>query len=74
MNTKDMINRKLEAAKARIETLQKTVNVQPKLQKETVNTVPAGVPEVGKDTNKIIPSIPGFIQGGERISKKMKEV
>ena len=71
---KDIINRKLNAAKEQIERLAKTVKQQPKEQRRTVNTVPAGVPVVGEDTNKIEPSIPGFIQGGPRTSKKMKEV
>lgn len=74
MKTKDIINRKLEAAKAQIESLQKKVNVQPKLQKETVNTVPAGVPETPPDKNMNEGSIPGFITGGPKTSKKMKEV
>tara|TARA_R110000737_G_scaffold353304_1_gene403985 strand:- start:2216 stop:2440 length:225 start_codon:yes stop_codon:yes gene_type:complete len=74
MNTKDIINRKLEAAKQQIETLQRKVNPTPVLERKTVNTIPAGVPEAGQDTNKIIPEIPGFIQGGKRMPKKMKEV
>jgi len=70
----DIINRKLNAAKQKIAELQKNINVEPTKARETVNTVPAGVPEVGQDTNKIEPSIPGFIQGGKRMSKKHKEV
>ena len=70
----DIINRKLEAAKQKIAELQKNINLVPREPKQTVNTIPAGVPEVGEDTNKIEPNIPGFIQGGKRMSKKMKEV
>ena len=70
----DIINRKLEAAKNKIAELQKNVNAEPRQPRQTVNTIPAGVPEVGQDTNKIEPSIPGYIQGGKRMSKKMKEV
>jgi hypothetical protein len=70
----DIINRKLEAAKQKIAELQKKVTLVPREPRETVNTIPAGVPEVGEDTNKIEPNIPGFIQGGKRMSKKMKEV
>ena len=70
----DIINRKLNAAKQKIAELQKNLSSEPKAPRQTVNTIPAGVPEVGQDTNKIEPSIPGFIQGGKRMSKKHKEV
>ena len=66
----DIINRKLEAAKQQIAE----VTSVPREPRQTINTIPAGVPEVGEDTNKIEPNIPGFIQGGKRISNKMKEV
>ena len=70
----DIINRKLNAAKQKIADLQKNLSSEPKQARQTVNTIPAGVPEVGQDSNKIEPSIPGFIQGGKRMSRKHKEV
>ena len=72
--SKDMITRKLEAAKQEISDMQKKLNMPVKEPKQTVNMVPAGVQEVGEDTNKIEENIPGFITGGPRTSKKMKEV
>tara|TARA_R110002051_G_scaffold324155_2_gene420280 strand:- start:788 stop:1009 length:222 start_codon:yes stop_codon:yes gene_type:complete len=72
--SKDMITRKLEAAKQEISDMQKKLNTTIKEPKQTVNMVPAGVQEVGEDTNKIEEKIPGFITGGPRTSKKMKEV
>ena len=72
--SKDMITRKLEAAKQEISDMQKKLNMPVKEPKQTVNMVPAGVQEVGEDTNKIEEKIPGFITGGPRTSKKMKEV
>lgn len=71
----DIINRKLEQARAKIDALRKKVNQEPKTPKETVNTIPAGVqehPPVNKGTNE--QTIPGFITGGPKINKKMKEV
>ena len=58
----DIINRKLEEAKQKIAEMQKGVNIIPREVRETVNAVPAGVPEVGEDVNKIEPSIPGIIK------------
>jgi len=72
---KDIINRKLNAAKEQIERLAKTVNQQPREPKQTVNTVPAGVqehPPVNEGINQ--QSVPGFITGGPKFNKKMKEV
>ena len=72
---KDIINRRLNAAKQQIENLTKKVNQQPKEPKQTVNTIPAGVPEhppVNKGINE--QTIPGFITGGAKFDKKMKEV
>jgi hypothetical protein len=72
---KDIINRKLNAAREQIERLAKTVNQQPKEVKQTVNTIPAGVqehPPVIEGTNK--QTVPGFITGGPKFNKKMKEV
>ena len=71
---KDMINRKLEAAKKQISDMQKKVNTPVAVQKQTVNTVPAGVPETPADAKTNEQSVPGFITGGPRTSKKMKEV
>ena len=71
----NIINRKLEEARAKIDSLRKKVNQEPKAEKQTVNTVPAGVqehPPVNKGINE--QSIPGFITGGPKINKKMKEV
>lgn len=71
----NIINRKLEEARAKIDNLRKKVNQEPKEPKQTVNTVPAGVqehPPVNKGINE--QSIPGFITGGPKINKKMKEV
>lgn len=71
----DIINRKLEQARAKIDALRKKVNTEPKAAKKTVNTVPAGVqehPPVNKGQNE--QTIPGFITGGPKINKKMKEV
>jgi len=71
----DIINRKLEQARAKIDALRKKVNQEPKEPKQTVNTVPAGVqehPPVNKGINE--QAIPGFITGGPKINKKMKEV
>ncbi len=71
----DIINRKLEQARAKIDALRKKVNTEPKAPKQTVNTVPAGVqehPPVNKGINE--QQIPGFISGGPKINKKMKEV
>tara|TARA_R100000329_G_scaffold110292_1_gene90633 strand:+ start:213 stop:437 length:225 start_codon:yes stop_codon:yes gene_type:complete len=71
----NIINRKLEEARAKIDNLRKKVNQEPKAEKQTVNTVPAGVhehPPVNKGINE--QSIPGFITGGPKINKKMKEV
>ena len=63
--SKDIIKRKLEAAKKVISDAQK---------KSTVNTVPAGVPETPQDKSINEGSVPGFITGGPKTSKKMKEV
>jgi|TARA_B100000085_G_scaffold272538_1_gene287080 hypothetical protein len=71
----NIINRKLEEARAKIDSLRKKVNQEPKEPKQTVNTVPAGVqehPPVNKGQNE--QTIPGFITGGPKINKKMKEV
>jgi hypothetical protein len=71
----DIINRKLNAAKEQIERLSKKVNQAPKEPKQTVNTIPAGVqehPPVNKGINE--QAIPGFITGGRKFDKKMKEV
>ena len=69
------INRKLEEARQKIDNLRKKVNQEPKAPKQTVNTVPAGVqehPPVNKGQNE--QTIPGFITGGPKVNKKMKEV
>tara|TARA_R110002020_G_scaffold307255_6_gene523112 strand:+ start:1846 stop:2106 length:261 start_codon:yes stop_codon:yes gene_type:complete len=71
----DIINRKLEAAKKQIADMQRKINRPEKVEKQTVNTIPAGVPEhppANKGSNE--QSIPGFITGGPKTSKKMKEV
>ena len=71
----NIINRKLEEARQKIDNLRKKVNQEPKAPKKTVNTVPAGVqehPPVNKGQNE--QTIPGFITGGPKINKKMKEV
>jgi hypothetical protein len=63
--SKEMINRRLEAAKKEIAAM----------QKQSVNTVPAGVPSAPPEAKDInAPSVPGFITGGKRVSKKQKEV
>lgn len=72
---KDIINRRLNAAKEKIERLAKTVNQEPKEPKQTVNTIPAGVqahPPVNEGSNQ--ETVPGFITGGPKFNKKMKEV
>ena len=72
---KDIINRRLEAAKKEISDMQKKVNRPEPVQKQTVNTVPAGVPETPPEAKDInAPSVPGVITGGPKQSKKMKEV
>tara|TARA_X000001036_G_C20587274_1_gene769268 strand:+ start:261 stop:485 length:225 start_codon:yes stop_codon:yes gene_type:complete len=72
---KDMINRRLEAAKKDIAAMQKKVNKTEPVQKQTVNTVPAGVPSTPPEAKDInAHSVPGVITGGPRVSKKMKEV
>ena len=71
----DIINRKLEQARKQIDNLRKKVNQQPKEPKQTVNLVPAGVqehPPVNKGISE--QTIPGFVTGGPKINKKMKEV
>ena len=57
----DAIKRRLEEKKAEI-------------QKNKPSLVPAGVPERGEDKNMVEEKIPGFITGGPKTSKKMKEV
>tara|TARA_Y100000361_G_C11115068_1_gene319884 strand:- start:540 stop:800 length:261 start_codon:yes stop_codon:yes gene_type:complete len=72
---KDIINRRLQAAKKQIESMQKKVNAPEPVQKQTVNTVPAGVPQTPPEAKDInAQSVPGVIVGGPRVSKKMKEV
>lgn len=61
--SKDLIKRRLEKTKE--EVIKK---------KKTVDLVPAGVPEAGEDTNSNESSVPGFITGGPKASKKRKEV
>jgi hypothetical protein len=73
--SKEMINRRLEAAKKEIAAMQKKVNAPKPVQKQSVNTVPAGVPSAPPEAKDInAPSVPGFITGGKRVSKKQKEV
>ena len=73
--SKDMINRRLEAAKKEIAAMQKKMNAPEPVQKQTVNTVPAGVPSSPPEAKDInAPSVPGVIVGGPKVSKKMKEV
>tara|TARA_R110001592_G_scaffold129544_1_gene342121 strand:- start:427 stop:687 length:261 start_codon:yes stop_codon:yes gene_type:complete len=72
---KDIINRRLNAAKKEISDMQKKVNREEPVQKQTVNTVPAGVPSAPPEAKDInAQSVPGFITGGPRVSKKQKEV
>ena len=55
--------------------MQKKVNAPEPVQKQTVNTVPAGVPSTPPEAKDInAQSVPGVITGGPRVSKKMKEV
>jgi hypothetical protein len=55
--------------------MQKKVNAPEPVQKQSVNTVPAGVPSAPPEAKDInAPSVPGFITGGKRVSKKQKEV
>ena len=71
---KDIIKRRLEAAKQQIEDLQKTVNKPVKEVKKTQNMVPAGVPEESEPSKTIEDKVPGYITGGPKFNKKMKEV
>lgn len=71
----DIINRKLEAAKKQIAAMQNKINKPERVERQTVNTIPAGVPEHPPEREGINEqTIPGFITGGPRINKKMKEV
>ena len=72
--SKELIKRKLEAAKKEISDLQKKVNAPVKEPKQTSNLVPAGVPETPPDTGMNQQAVPGYITGGPKTSKKMKEV
>ena len=71
---KDIIKRRLEAAKKEISDLQKKIDAPVKEPKTTVDTVPAGTPETPPDKGMNEDSIPGYITGGPKQSKKMKEV
>ena len=72
--SKELIKRKLEAAKKEISDLQKKVDAPIKEPKQTTNLVPAGVQQTPPDSGVNEQPVPGFITGGPRTSKKMKEV
>ena len=72
--SKELIRRKLEAAKKEISDLQKKVDAPVKEPKQTTNLVPAGVPETPPDSGVNEQPVPGFITGGPKAAKKMKEV
>ena len=72
--SKELIRRKLEAAKKEISNLQNKVDAPVKEPKQTTNLVPAGVQEHPPVTESNEQSVPGFITGGPKVNKKMKEV
>jgi hypothetical protein len=71
---KDVIKRKLESAKQQIANLQKKLDKPEPVVKQTVNMVPAGVPEADQSKREMEPKVPGVITGGPLIDKKHKEV
>tara|TARA_R100000664_G_C2752794_1_gene140087 strand:- start:2241 stop:2459 length:219 start_codon:yes stop_codon:yes gene_type:complete len=71
---KDVIKRKLESAKQEITNLQKKLDAPAPVEKQTVNLVPAGVPEADQAKREMEPKVPGVITGGPLMDKKMKEV
>ncbi len=70
----DMIKRKLNDMKQQLSKIESKVNAPEPVQKTTTNTVPAGVGEATETKREADPSVPGFITGGPRMNKKMKEV
>tara|TARA_R100000329_G_scaffold61213_1_gene54686 strand:+ start:1758 stop:1976 length:219 start_codon:yes stop_codon:yes gene_type:complete len=70
----DMIKRKLNDMKQQLSKLESKVNAPEPVQKTTTNMVPAGVGEATEPKREAEPGAPGFITGGPRMSKKMKEV
>jgi hypothetical protein len=70
----DMIKRKLNDMKQQLSKIESKVNAPEPVQKTTTNMVPAGVGEATEPKREAEPGAPGFITGGPRMSKKMKEV
>tara|TARA_R100000781_G_scaffold58863_1_gene37834 strand:- start:44 stop:262 length:219 start_codon:yes stop_codon:yes gene_type:complete len=70
----DMIKRKLNDMKQQLSKLESKVNAPEPVQKTTTNMVPAGVGEATEPKREAEPGAPGFITGGPKMSKKMKEV
>jgi len=70
----DMIKRKLNDMKQQLSKIESKVNAPEPIEKTTTNMVPAGVGEATEPTREAEPGAPGFITGGPRMSKKMKEV
>ena len=71
--SREKINRKLEVAKQQLQEMQNKLNKEPPQERVTKNMCPP-VPEVPDDKGMNEQSVPGFITGGPRTSKKMKEV
>tara|TARA_R100000084_G_C4535854_1_gene93336 strand:+ start:227 stop:436 length:210 start_codon:yes stop_codon:yes gene_type:complete len=69
-----MIKRKLNDMKQQLSKIESKVNAPEPVQKTTTNMVPAGVGEATEPKREAEPGAPGFITGGPRMSKKMKEV
>ena len=70
----DMIKRKLNDMKQQLSKIERKVNAPEPVEKTTTNTVPAGVGEATEPKREAEPGAPGYITGGPRMSKKMKEV
>ncbi len=70
----DMIKRKLNDMKQQLSKIESKVNAPEPVQKTTTNMVPAGVGEATEPKREAEPGAPGFITGGPKMSKKMKEV
>jgi len=68
----EVINRKLEAAKAKIEEMQSKVNVKPK-EHTTKNMCPP-IPEAPDNKGVNDDDVPGVITGGPKRSNKHKQV